>query len=59
MGVLVDPKICLNEILNLEYKDGHVGFTFITQKPEGAAVISFSGYGPDQIHADRETSYSL
>jgi hypothetical protein len=54
MGVLIDPKICLPEIMNSEYRDGHLAFTFITQKSEGVAVISFSGYGPDQIHINRD-----
>jgi hypothetical protein len=54
MSVLVDPKICLPEIMNSEYRDGHIAFTFVTQRNEGVAVISFSGFGPDQIHVDRD-----
>jgi ribonuclease D len=43
MGVLIDPKICLPEIMNTEYRDGHLAFTFVKQRDQGVAVISFSG----------------
>jgi hypothetical protein len=54
MGVTVDPKICVNQIMNLEYRDDRVGFTFVTKRSDDAAVVSFSGYGRDQLHLDAD-----
>ncbi len=50
MGVLVDPKFCLPQILNTEYRDDRNAFTFVMHLEDKLSVISFSGYGPDQSH---------
>jgi len=54
LSVIVNPNLCLPQIMNTEYRDKRNAFTFITQRAEGVAIISFSGYGPDQIHSDRD-----
>jgi hypothetical protein len=54
LGVAIDPKLCLREIMNSEDHDNRVAFTYLTQRDRGVAVISFSGPGPGQIRIDSD-----
>lgn len=50
MDVSIDRRICLPQLLNVEYRDDRQIFTFTTQRDGETAIISFGGYGPDQFH---------
>jgi|GEM_PF-1234637 len=50
MDVPVDAGICLPQLMNVEYNDDRQAFTFTTQRDQETAIVSFSGYGPDQYH---------
>jgi len=54
LGVAIDPKLCLHEIMNSEYRDDRVAFTYLTQRDRGVAVISFSGPKPGQVSIDHD-----
>jgi hypothetical protein len=54
LGVAIDPKLCLREIMNSEDRDNRIAFTYLTQRDRGVAVISFSGPGPGQVHIDSD-----
>jgi len=50
MDVSIDRKICMPQLMNVEYRDNRQIFTFTTQRDGETAIISFGGYGPDQFH---------
>ena len=55
MNTRSDPRMCSNKVLNMEYPNGRIGFTFVLTANDGsAAVISFSGLGSKQIHKDKD-----
>jgi hypothetical protein len=49
MGLSIEKEICLPQIMNVDYKDGRVSFTFSSQRDGKTAMVSFSGPGSDQI----------
>jgi hypothetical protein len=50
MDISIDSRICLPQLMNVEYVDDRQAFTFTTQRDQETAIISFSGFGPHQFH---------
>lgn len=54
MDTTIDSRICLPQLMNVEYVDDRLAFTFTAQRDQETAVISFSGLGTDQIHVSED-----
>ncbi len=56
-GLFADKQFCVPQIMNTEYVDKRVAFTFFIHNREAqkeAAIVTFSGYGPDQTHYSKD-----
>ncbi len=53
MGVLADPKLCSNKLINNIHPNGRSAFTFMLKDD---VLIYFSGDGSKQIHTDEDNA---
>jgi hypothetical protein len=58
MDVAIDPALCLNKVINVEFPNGRLGFVFSAQRKGDPkpTVISFFGDGSKQLHIDADTA---